>query len=160
VNRRGAVEDLIGVIVVAVVLSVVIFLVYSIIGRFNTAIQTIPGVSDDVKAISSSTTARFPPIADKAFAVFMILLPLISIIGAYYIDSSPVFAILSFILLGVMLFLGMIFDNVYHQFVLDGNFLGFTTTFPVINWFMSHFVEYLGFLIIIALYAKPQRGPT
>jgi hypothetical protein len=163
VNRKGNVEDLIGIVVVAIVLSVVIFLVYSIIGNFNTAIQDIPGVSSSIKTLSTNNYSRFPAVADKAFALFLFLFPLISIIGAYYIDSSPVFAIFSFILFGMMLMMGMVFGNVYHSFVTDGNFVGFTTTFPIINWFMSNFVYYLaftGFFIMLALYAKPQRGPV
>lgn len=111
--------------------------------------ETAQNISDDIHT-------RFPSMADGMLAMALVLLWIGSMALAFFIDTHPVFFVLSIILIIVVLVIAGEFSNTYDDVEDD---LSVKSSFPITDFIFSHLVHFvLGFVfsIILALYAKSR----
>ena len=157
-NKRGQVEVLF-LIVVAFAFALTIFIGYKFINELNTNIQTDGDATAEAKAASLNATSRYPNIFDGGFIMFFILVWIAILVSAWFIDTSPIFFIVSLIVFVFTLIVSFALTDVYTEFLTDADFLGFNTTFPMVNFVLSNlgvFCLVIGFSLIVVLYGKSK----
>lgn len=76
---------------------------------------------------------------------------------AFLVDTQPVFFIISIVLLVIVLFIGMLFSNVYEEVITDTNLASAASNFNYATWAFSniHIIALIiGASIALSLYAK------
>jgi len=142
---------------------------------FILAIITLAGVyiedevypelrADFVEANATNSTAilddmhtRVPGNLDALFAFFLVMFWISSVILAYFIDTHPLYFVISLILLTIIFIVGGVLSNTYTEISEDLNNIG--DSLPMMTYIMEHFLQFLlGIIasIVIALFAKSQ----
>lgn len=107
----------------------------------------------------SSTIQMF----DVLFPFLIIGLIIMLMVSAMMIQSHPVFFVVTIIILGVAVLLGVIFSNTYQQITEDANFSDTVDDFPITNIFMKYLPVIIGVIVLITavvLFAKSGSGNT
>ena len=99
-----------------------------------------------------------PDTFDNMFMMTFVLLWAGAIILAYFVDTHPVWFILSIIALSVVLLCAGVLSNVYGEFYTDlsGEM---TSDLPMTNYVMNHLVHFIIAIVasvLISLFAKTQ----
>lgn len=149
-----------GIYVVMVVFVVIgIMWLNSIFSDLNDDVQASDDISTEGKKISQQQKTNFNLVWDTALLAIFIGLWFASIISSFYVDTNPVFFIISIVLLLFLLFLSMIVGNVYEDVVGD-SLTAQVAQFPKMNFILTHILQFMiaiGFSIAIALFAKPKN---
>lgn len=159
-SKKGDVTgDVLLVVVMLFVLSFVAMIGLNIFGQVNTDIQADTSFSSNAKATSQDIYDRFPSWADGAFALFLTLFWVFTILASFLVRTHPAFLVISIVLLMFVFFVGAQLGNSYEELSADSEFSA--TSFPITNFVMSHLLQVviaMAISIVIALYAKQARG--
>jgi hypothetical protein len=102
-----------------------------------------------------------PTTFDNAFLIMFVLLWIFVIVSSIFIDSHPIFMIISFILLIILLSVVGVMSNSYETFIMDESVYTFASSFPKINFIMEHltmFLIFISFSGLIAVFGKNRWG--
>ena len=163
-NNKGQV--FLDVVVIAIVLMVAAFL-FVFLYMVNNQITQALVAEDD---FNSSTVqgqmlnewdGALPTTFDNVFIVMFVLFWIFIIVSSIFIDSHPVFIIISFILLIILLTVVGVISNSYESFIMDGDIYTYTSAFPKTNYVMEHlllFLVFIGFSGLITIFGKNRWG--
>ena len=160
-RKKGNVQEIMFVVAIAFLFMTTVFFGYVFQSRFNEEIQNSTVFIQESKDISQQITTSFPTWFDNGFIVAFVVFFLISLISAYLIDTSPIFLVFSIILLiGSLVVAGMV-AQAAEEFIGNSVFNPYVSDLPMMvfvgqNLFPIAVV--MGISILIALYAKSQRG--
>ena len=150
--------DLPFVLAMLFVLGISIFVTVKFLGAFDTA-WTYGGVGQEI--INDGQSAMY--VFDYMFVVLGVGLSASTIIGAFMIDSHPIFYIFSTILLGIMTIVSAQITNAFDKFATSTAFAPIANDFPMMITFVRNFPLFIlvtGILIAMVMYGRPQTGGT
>jgi len=166
-SKKGdAVIDSITILLVVFAFALITLSVYrgyteaepSIRASLNeTGVSTVNQSLASLDVISNN----FPSVFDGAILVILIGLWIFALVSAYFIDSHPLFLILSVILLIFVLIASAIITNAGQEILDDSVFSSVTGSFPITTWIISHLlivILVIGFSIVAVLYGKSRGG--
>lgn len=162
-KRKGSVFDILTIILVLFVVSLTLLFTFKVIGGIKDVVNVMPIAQGNVYAqnVVNSQYALFPSVWDKLLAFIYVGMLMGSLIGAWYIDTSPVFFILSIFLLVFYLIVAVVLNNFYIALLSTSDFANFDTALPIMAWFFNNLLTITlatAGIISLALYAKPNRG--
>lgn len=161
-SRKGqTVLDLVTVMIILMVIGISAVVGNKLVNEVNSDVQADPSTSSEAKAFLGNVSSEYPVYMDNAFIIVLVLFWIILIVSSLFIDTHPIFFIVTVFLLLFVFVAGMIISNSYENIVQDGDFLTFSSEFPKTNWVMSNLLIVLmvmGFTAGLALYAKSQYG--
>lgn len=145
------------IIVVLLGIAIIMPIAYMTLSDINTDIQADDDLSNETKEVSNDLYLRMPSFLDGLFVFVLVLLWILVVATSLFIDSHPVFFVISIILLIFVLFVGAVAGNTYEEFMADTDMAVYTGTFPMTYWLMTHFIPVIiviAFSVVIALFAK------
>lgn len=134
---------------------------YNILGSLNDDIQNDSSFSTEAKTTSQNFTNNYPNIIDNGFMFLLVLIWIAIIVTSFFLDTHPIFFVISIILLPFILFVGATMANIYDETILQDsvNFPNAENDFAKINWVFEHILYILlavAASTIIALYGKSR----
>jgi hypothetical protein len=156
-NKRGnAVIDGATLVVLFVIFGLASIFGYMIFDDLNTNI--IGEFTDqEAKDTGERLHATFPGLMDGLFLFAFILFVIFVVVSVFFLDTHPVFFIISVVMLLGVFVAGMLLSDSFGEIMTDGDVAPYADEFPKITWIMSHLVELIigiSFLTMIALFAK------
>lgn len=120
---------------------------------------------DDYSATATAPVtnleAQYPSIFDTAFVIILGALWIATIVSAFQIDTYPVFFGISVLALIIVLVVPPILANAFEETMTDETTTGLTDSFPVMNYVMTHLLQFsifIGASVLISLYAKTKMS--
>ena len=157
-SKKGQTEVLF-LIVIAFAFALTIYIGYKFINELNNEIQADADSTTEAKAASLAVTSRYPTIFDAGFIMFFVFVWIAILVSAWFIDTHPIFFIVSIIVFVFTIIVALALTETYTEFLLDADFVGFNTTFPMINFILNNlalFTLFIGFSVIVVLYGKAK----
>lgn len=155
-----SVRDIIIVTAILFAVAIAIFIVVKIGHNVNTELLKVDAFNNTAtakaviqKADTSLNYSDYLYLA--AFIAFFISI----VIFGWFIDGSTIMAPIYFFLVILFTFFGVIFQEVWKDFVLKPEMVSTAAVLPITNFIVSHlgyFVAVFGLIGIIMMYAKPQ----
>jgi hypothetical protein len=145
------------ILIVLIALVIGIMWISNFFSEINNDVQGSNDISSDGKSIVSQQYGKFNIIWDNVILTLFICMWLASIISAYFIETHPIFFIITIILLCFLLFLSMIIGNAYEESI--GDLSVQVASFPKAHFIMTHLLQLMigiGISIGVALFAKPK----
>jgi len=157
-GRRGqTVIDLLIFVVILVVVALVWILSKKVSSDINTELSADPDFSAEAKQIVQDTDTRMGSTFDNLFLFVIVGLWAFLIISSLFIDSNPIFFIITVILLLAAFVVGGIMSEAFSDIANDDDLSSASSQYPKMTWVMEHFllvIMIMGFTSAIALYAK------
>ena len=157
-NKRGNVtlESLTVIILLFVFIigAVIVSLLTSEVENF---IVEDEALSDSEKAMVTNMTSSTPQFLDSVFIFAMVALMIAMIISSLFIDTHPIFFIISLILLVAVLIVAAVISNTWSDFASDGDLSSYADKFPMSGFVMNNLVEVIvvfAMIIALVLYLK------
>lgn len=155
-KKGNALSD--GLIILISIFVLLIFFAFSY-SAYTSTYSDIQADLTNTEAIALHTdyNDRIPETLDSALVFAFVLLWAGAVILAFFIDTHPIFFILTMLLLIGVLMVGGILSNTYQELILDDTSLG--SSFPMMTFIMRHLVSFIiGVVIsiVISLYAKSK----
>lgn len=155
-NKKGSAQDLILIVVVALVFGLLTLFMFKITDSFNDKFQDLdidtPGES---KAASATMTGHFTGAVDNGFLLLLIGLSIVSLVLASLVRIHPIFIPLFLIAWMFILFLSGVFANIYSEAAstpilsAEADQLTFISLIlPKLPWFIGVF----GMLLMIVMF--------
>jgi hypothetical protein len=157
-HKKGQLEVLF-LIVIAFAFALTVYIGYKFINDLNTNLQSDGDMTAEAKAASLAVTSRYPSIFDAGVIMFFSLVWIAILVSAWFIDTSPIFFIVSLIVFVFTILVSFALSDVYSEFLLDADFVGFNTAFPMINFILGNlglFCLVVGFSLMVVLYGKSR----
>ena len=154
-NKKGSIIDVIFIAVTLFVFIIAALIGYQILDDWQNTGNT---ENPDFIAFEQDMKDRYPKIFDNLFIFILIGLEFAAIIGAFLIDSHPVFFIASLFILVVLGVITPHLGAAYTDFAGTDDYSNYSAQFVMSKYIMEHFPFFIvilcGFPILIALYAK------
>jgi hypothetical protein len=134
---------------------------FRILSEINDEIQADADISTIAKTNSQNVTTEFPKYMDNAFLMMVVLFWVFLLVSSFFIDTYPVFFVVSFILLIFVFVIGMAMANTYEEVVTESGISTFADSFSKMNWIMEHLLIVLivmGLSSAFVLYANSSGG--
>jgi hypothetical protein len=162
--KRGQTFLDIFIIAVIIFVSATAFIVVSMMQKeITTEMLSDPSIiaSPEATLALSSFDASFTTMLDNLMLIVFVLFWVFIIVSSLFVDANPVFLMISFILLTIVLVVMGVMSNAYEEFISDGSVYTFAAGFPKTNYIMEHLVMFSTFIAfsgIIAIYGKNFFG--
>jgi hypothetical protein len=153
---------LIAVALVVVAFTVVLttYIINSFYTEWNASIDETPAMIEAQEGIENAMATW-----DYGVILLMIVLTVGIIISSFLIPTHPIFMVLNFIGIFILVFLAMIFNNVYGEFIAGGDAMLYTTAsqYPMMNYLISYLpyiVAIIMFVVTIVTYTRTSQGSS
>lgn len=162
-GKKGNVQELVTILIVVFALTVTILVVGKIIFAFNDGVQRMNNkdIPDAAKSISQTITNKTPSILDNFLFMIMIVIYLVALISAWFIDTNPVFFVISVIILIIVLIIAGIIQNANEAILSAEAFSDIALLYPkmiFIGQNLFKIISGMGILLLASLYAKSRSG--
>lgn len=163
-NRKG--NTLTEVFTLSIVLFafVILFVViYLAVDKINTNFQANPIFDDanESKEIMGDMKNNAPLVFDGIIVTLLFGLIMVAVVGAFLIDTHPMFFIFSVILLAVYLIIGGYMNEAWDDVNANSEFSTYSADFPLSTFIFDNIIIIIlitGFLIMGSLYAKLRNS--
>lgn len=157
-KKGNAVSDTIFFLVVIFIFAIIAMLAFKFFTEMKPSIyEELPG--NESKQLMDDMETRYPSVFDGLVVFLFVLLWAFVIVASFWIDSHPIFFILSFILIVFVVIAAAIMGNFYEELFTDTDLSTLVASFPSTYWIMSH-IMYLTIAIavsiLLALYGKSR----
>lgn len=156
-KRANVLAELLTVGILIFVIAIVFYAVRIVNNQINTPFQNISSFSNPAKAIMAQQETQMPRVFDAMILTLFVGLWIVSLIGAFQIDSHPIFFIISILLLGIYLFVGAVLGNGFESFITSQGISTYSSDFPMTNFLFDHIIASMmivGITIVMVLYGK------
>ena len=154
-NKKGSIQDLIFIIVVALVFSFFLLIGYKITDEFNTKIQARTDMDSYGKTAVSTINNHFPGIMNNMFLFVIVGLAITTIILASLIKTHPIFLVFFIVALILVIFFAAIYSNVY-QTMASNSALSSQANKMTIPAFVMNYLPFIigifGIILAIVMY--------
>lgn len=152
-----------GVLIVGVLFTMSLFLLFitPILTDFNQGIQEDSTIAQVAKDQSTYVSTNYPKWWDNAFITIFALLWILTVIASFFLDTHPIFFVVSIVGLTFLFVAAAILGNVFQEISIDPDYQSTTDNYPKMNFIMTHLLEMLIVMvatILIALYGKARSG--
>lgn len=158
-KRGNVVMDGFMILLLLLIMGFIIVIMNYVGDDLNADIQSDTDLHNDSKKHMQDKMSSYAEFWDDAFILMFILFWALAVISSFMIDSHPIFFIISIILLIFLLSVAMILGNSYEEFIQDGDFVGYRSDYPMMNYVLTHLLEtiiVIGGSILIAMYVKTR----
>ena len=158
--KRGFVGDVLMIMILLFITGVVIMAAYLTLSSINTAFQGKDEMGTTAKKIVADSTSSYINTWDGIFAFLFIGLSIAAVIGAYMIDTHPIFLIFALVLIGIFIVIGAVISNAYYEVESASPFNTYADQFRIMHYINNHWPFYVlieGVLIVLALYGKTRQ---
>lgn len=158
-KKANAVLESLTILIVLVLMGIVSVVTYMAFDQVNTDILADSDMNVEAQNISNDLFSIYPELFDNLFLFAFGLFILFLIVSTFFLDTHPIFFILTVIALISVFLVGMLLTNVYDDLMMDSSLASYANSFTYTGWIISNSVPIiivLGFLIAIILYAKSR----
>lgn len=138
-------------------LALVALIMYKVVSDSRVNIEESNLVSSEYTAMISDYESRIPALTDQLFMIVLVGLTLATLIGAFMIQSHPLFYWISMIALGIFAMVNAILANVWQEFAISDDFVSKASEFVIISHVMRYFpfvIIVISIIIAIVMYSK------
>lgn len=156
-NKNGASLDFIFIIIFILIAAISIIVGATLMNAINSSFQNSTIMTNTSKTAVDDINNRFVNIWDYSFLFLIIGLYIALMVSAYFLDTSPIFFILSLIFSIIAFFVGAILNNVFFDVASSPGLSATANKFIIIPYVMDHFLPILVFYAIsfmVVMYAK------
>ena len=157
-NKKGSVIlDSSVAAIILVAFAIICVISYVIYNQVDTMIQSDTTMGTVAKTESASLLSRMPSTLDSGIILAFSLLWIMTIVASFFINSHPLFFVVTFIMLIFLCIAFAMLGNSYEEIMSDSEFAGMDTTFPMSYWLFTHFLPAMiciAFSILFAIYLK------
>lgn len=161
-NKKGqALFDLTILVIIIFFLALAAIFGGFIYSELNDEIQNDNDFSAVAKSTSQGLEDNYVSMFDNIIFIAVILLWLGLIITSFFIDSHPIFFIITIVFMVLVFIAGMAISNAYEEVTDDEDLSGYAANFTKTNFIFDNFLIVLiviGFTTALALYAKGGGG--
>ena len=155
---QGSLFDIFIMAIFLMIMGIATIIVGKLIFAVNEQIQVDPELPSESKT-GVSTIKDTYLMMDTVVIFFWLSFFLSALITSWFIDTNPVFFILSIVAL-IIIFVAIIgLANLNEAVLTDDELITTTAQFPKITWIADHFLQFMvvqAFIIMISLYAKTR----
>jgi len=158
-SKGNVTVELALIIAIVFVLAVAGPVFYKVFSGINDKIQTSDEFVPLSKSISQNHITQFPAIWDNVIMIILLGYAIAVVLAAIYIDTLPVFGVIMFMSLPIMLVVSMAVSNAYESF--QSSLPTETALMPWTVYIMNNLpfmILGIGILGAIALYGKRRLG--
>lgn len=157
-SSRGQVQlELIVVVVVLFSLAMVGFFLYQPFHDIGVKIQATNAFGNSTQSTVNNIES-FPAIWDAGLMMLFLVVWVFLLIGAYYLNTHPIFFVVMLIVMIVMflvmIFIGNAYDDVATRVTVRASF-------PMIDWLMTHILEAMVLVsatVLVVLFSRQNAG--
>lgn len=157
-NKRGSVIDIVYIVVMLLVLAMVVVIAYKI---FNPITDDLATKFPDVQTAQTTHTTIPRMLLNYDFILISIFVfgTLASVILAFFVESHPVFGVISIILMIIFVLFAGYVSNVYEAFEQSESLQSEVILFPITSFFFAHLPKFmLGGLILVFIVTFSKRS--
>jgi len=154
-QKRGNVQDIFLVAIIAMLIAVVMPVTYKVLSDFKESSADV--LSPDAKTNIDNYYDKIPVFFDGLFLVGFVGMFLVVMVSAYYVDVSPFFLVFALIMMGTFIYIAGILANIYFEVASDEAYTTFANNLVVTSYVMQHLVPIctaMATLVFIVLYLK------
>jgi hypothetical protein len=164
-NRRGNIFDTPFFLVILFGLAVGIPILLFVADEIAVEINESGDFENETVQKIEGFRAVLPGAMNYGFALVFFIVFIAIALSAYYVKSTPLFAIIALVLLGIFGMIAADLSNAYGDYATsDADMYNYIdANLPLLDHVMNNIVTYIalmGLLIIVVLYAKIQGGPA
>lgn len=145
--------------VMMLILAIVIVVGYKLTKQLNSSIQSQDIIPQEAKDMAQNMQDKYVSIWDVLFLVLLVLMYLVLIASAWFVDTHPFFFVISMLLMAITAFIGGHLANAYSSFA-EG-MPSDSGDFTIIPYIFQHYIQILviiGVSVAVALFAKLRSG--
>lgn len=161
-NKGSSIIDVLFIGIVLTMLAIGIFVLNAIFDEANTKLQDSDSLSANSKQFSQDNQSKFPKTMDMLFLIIFAGLSISIFIGAFLLNTHPLFFIFTVIILAFFVIIAAILGNVYEEFTARPVFSAVESSYIVIPFVMQNFtmsILGIGMLLLLGLFAKARGDP-
>lgn len=158
-SKKANAVDILVFAVFMFIISIAVVVIYYAFSTFEPELTSDFQARDENNSVTilERTNSDYPSIFDGAIIFLFVGMWIVTLITSFFLDSHPIFFILSLFIFICLLFVVVVLQNTYVETMAASELLEFETTFSMTYWLMSHIyltIIFVGITIIGALYAK------
>jgi hypothetical protein len=159
IGKKGNVLDVFYIVLFVFIFAIITLFAYKVVTEAQPKIDAKANNDVSLNVSESARTA----IASFDWILILIIVGLVvaTAIGAYFINTHPVFFVASLLLLCLLLVLIPAFTNAFDKFASHGSMAETAETFTITTSFFDELPTYffiMSCIVLIALYAKYRGG--
>jgi len=158
-NKGGNILDLFYIVLTVVVLAIVFMASWYIMSQVQPDLDA--HLNNDVASNASANALQAIASFDYLLIFIIVGLLIATIISAFFIDTHPVFFVMSLLLFIMFMIVVPVLSNVFDGFATNSQMITAADEFDVTTSFVGELPKYfvvMGGLVLIALYAKYRTG--
>ena len=156
-KKKGTILDLHYMAYILILLAVTSLIAYKVFKEYDDNVQAENLIDTEYQNMVTNYVTRLPKISDQLFGLTLIGLAVITLIGAFMINTYPAFYIFFAFLLGFFAIINAILGNVYTEMAADPMLVTEAAQFTLIPFVMENFpfvILIISFIIAIVMYSK------
>lgn len=160
-NKGSSIVDVLFIVVMLLALGISVLVLNNIFSEANDKLQ-VSNLGTDAKQFSADQTADFPNVFDKFFLVIFAGLSISLFVGAFMLQTHPLFFIFTVIILAFFVMVAAVLGNVYEEVVVTPEFSAAESNYLIIPFVMNNLTFLtmgLGLTLLIGLFAKSRSEP-
>lgn len=148
------------IMVFLVVVGIVWILSINVFDDLHSSITSDGDLSNESMVVLDDLHDRAPETFDSAFAVFFVLMWIVSLVMAYYSDSYPVLFFVTLFLVIVCIAVAALLANSFNDVMSDSDLAGASAQFPITNFIVDNLpivILVIGLSYGLVLYGHSKR---
>jgi len=158
VNKKGNPSlEMLTILIVIIIFALSFPILYSHLSPVLTGLADNGQMSEEAVSVLENFNTKFPKMLDNMFLIIFIILWVGAIVLSLFIDTHPIFLLISWVLVIIILWSAMFLGNFVEQFINQDAFSLSKDNLPKIYFISSHVLEFMiaiAFSIMLALYGK------
>lgn len=155
--KANAVLDVLMIMLIMIIIAIATLFGSKIFGEINTDIQNDPDINADAKNVSGNLYDVYNPLMDNLFMFAFVLLIIFVLVSVFFLDTHPIFFIITIVLLIFVFVVAMLLANSYDDIARDSELVSTANNLPYTTWLWEHMVVVvigIAFLISMVMFIK------
>ena len=157
-NKKGNVwVEALTVIIIIVVFDMLNIFANYVGDEINTDFQSDDSHSTEAKDTMQQLQSNHSNLMDNMLLMAFVLLVIFVIVAAYFVDSHPIFFVITLIILIFVLVVAAMLANVYDDVMLDDTISSTANKFTYTSWILGNLLPIgiaIVFILIVVIFIK------
>lgn len=160
ISNKGNIADMLTIMLIlgGALIVMIVFILF--VNKVNASINSDPTIPSQGKIFISNIQSQNGWTLDFIFIMALISLPLVSAMLAYFNNIPPVFFWASIGVLMMVIIIANIISDAYVNILVVDDVRTITSSIPMTNFVMTHFVIYAfisSVIILLGVFMKPKN---